>query len=91
MRVQSHACVLVSSRSSSDGLTRRTWSSGTTENSTETSTPTAMPCTAALQVTPYSTSVSSVAEPLSARGMAATAARANPTPRRLPARPSATT
>ena len=42
-----------SSRSSSDGLTRRTWSSGTIENSSDTSTPMPMPCAAALHVTPY--------------------------------------
>ena len=38
----------VSSRSSSDGLTSRTCSSGTTENSSDTSTPMPIPCSAAL-------------------------------------------
>jgi hypothetical protein len=42
----------VSSRSSSDGLMNLTCSSGTTENSSETRTPIAIPCKAALQVTP---------------------------------------
>ena len=49
---QSRRAGAVSSRSSSDGLMSRTCSSGTTENSSDTSTPMPTPCTAALQVTP---------------------------------------
>ena len=91
-RTQSRGWALDSSRSSSDGLMNRTCSSGTIENSSDTSAPMARPCSAALHVTPYSTSASSDEEVgPSASGMALTARRASRTPSRLPARPSVRT
>ena len=76
-RTQSRGWGVASSRSSSDGLTNRTCSSGTTENSSDTSTPMPMPCSAALHVTPYCASARSDADEPSASGMAPTARRAS--------------
>ena len=73
---------------SSSGLTRRTSSSGTSANSTDTSSPTASPCATADSVRPYDTPPNDAA---SDAGIARMPAPASATPIRLPASPSSTT
>ena len=75
-------------RISSSGLTRRTSSSGTSANSSETSRPTASPCTTAEAVSPYEMSPSAA---VSDAGIADNATAASATPSRLPVRPRSTT
>ena len=68
MRAQSKPAGSGSSRRSSEGRTSRICSSGTTENSSETSTPIPRPCAAASRVTPYSASASSGVESVEHEG-----------------------
>ena len=91
IRVQSSRRDVVSSRSSSDGFTERTCISGTTENRSDTSIPTATPCVAALQDTPYWASARIDVEAASASGIPATVKPARNTPSTLPASPNART
>ena len=72
-------------------MTSRIRSSGTIENSIDTSMPIATPCAAAFALTPYSASARSDVDDRSASGIAATAVRAITTPSRLPASPSVMT
>jgi hypothetical protein len=75
-------------RNNSSGLTRRTSSSGTNANSSETSRPTATPWTTADAVRPYTDAPNEAATDA---GIERIANHASATPTRLPASPSSVT